>query len=74
MLSESPEITELGKVYRDTVTGFTGMATARTEYLLDTPNIRLEAKTGREEKKERWVGEARLEIAPVDPMAGFSSK
>lgn len=67
-------MTELGKVYRDTVTGFTGMATARTEYLLDTPNIRLEANTGQEDKKERWVGEARLEIAPVDPAAGFSSK
>ena len=71
-MADSPRTTLLGKVYRDTVTGFTGMATARTEYLLDTPNVRLEAKTGQEDKKERWVGEARLEIAPVDPAAGFS--
>lgn len=62
---------DLGEKYRDTVTGYAGTATARTEFLHDSPSIRLTSigKDGRPE--DVWLTEGRLE--PVDGKSlGFS--
>jgi hypothetical protein len=61
-----------GSKARDTVTGFTGIVTARTEYLADTPSLRLTAENGQDDLKERWVAEARCEPVTDDRKAGFS--
>ncbi len=52
---------QLGHKYRDTITGFVGTATARTVYLDSSVQVRLEAETGNEDAKERWIDESRLE-------------
>lgn len=65
---------KLGETYIDPITGFVGMATARAEYLLNTPDVRLTAKTGQEEVKERWVAEARIEKYENDSITGFTTK
>ncbi len=64
---------ELGKVYRDTVSGFVGTATGRAEYLHGPPQVMLEADTGPTgDEKVRWVREAR--VVPHEPgPAGFGS-
>lgn len=54
---------ELGKTYRDSVTGFTGTATGRAVYLHDLPKVLLTADTGANgDLTERWVSEARLAL------------
>lgn len=66
--------TKLGAVYRDTVSGFIGKATGRTEYLESTPQVELEAETGPTgDKKSRWIEEGRLELGPPPKEHGFSS-
>lgn len=62
---------ELGQVYRDPITGFVGTATARAEYLYDTPNVRLTAETGQEDLSERWITESRLVPHEKDKPHGF---
>lgn len=62
----------LGDKARDRITGFTGVVTARAEYLDDTPSIRLTAQNGQEDLKERWVNEARCDEVPDDKKAGFA--
>jgi hypothetical protein len=69
----APKKVTLGKVYRDTISGFTGTATARAEYLHSTPDVRIEADSGPTgDAKERWVREARLEPASAR-STGFGS-
>lgn len=53
----------LGDVYVDGPTGFTGIATARTEYLSGWVSVLIEARSPKE-AVERWVHEARL--VPAD--------
>ena len=52
---------ELGKTYMDTISGFTGIATARAEYLHDTDFVR---RSSRElvdgEAKSEWFSVGRL--------------
>lgn len=58
---------DLGSVYRDTISGFVGTATARTEYQFDTPSVRLEPFTGANGSRvESYFSEARLE--PHKPL------
>lgn len=64
---------KLGDIYTDTVTGFTGTATARMEEYLDEPSVRLVAKTGNDDLKERWVTEGRL-VPSDDRYQGFGSR
>lgn len=62
----------LGDVYRDTISGFVGTATARTVYLYSTPQIRLVAATGATgEETMRWLEEA--QVVPHDESpTGFA--
>lgn len=53
---------ELGKTYRDKITGFVGIATGQASYLNDTPSVRLEGKVNTDGKvPSEWVHEARCE-------------
>lgn len=63
---------DLGQKYRDSVTGYTGVATAKTEYMYDAPSVRLTCigKDGRPE--DTWFSEGRLEPANSEKAgAGF---
>ena len=52
----------LGAKVQDCVTGFTGIATARAEYLHDSPSVRVEAFCGDGGKPvEQWISESRLD-------------
>lgn len=63
---------ELGKRYRDVVSGFVGVATGRADYLYTTSQIRLVAETGPAgDAKERWVEEAQV-VEDSLPSAGFA--
>lgn len=63
---------KLGDKYRDQITGFTGTATARAEYIDDSPSVRLTAETGQGELSERWVNEARL-LPAEQSRTGFGN-
>lgn len=64
----------LGEKYRDAITGFKGVATARAEYLHDSPSIKIEANTGPSaDKKEQWISETRLEPVPPPSGSGFKA-
>lgn len=63
--------TNLGTTYRDSVTGFTGIATARTEYLNGNASIQLEAVTEQGSADTRWINEHRLEPCDDRPTPGF---
>lgn len=65
------DTTNLGTSYRDSVTGFTGIATGRAEYLASNPSVRLEAVTEQGDAKERWFSEERLEQCDDRPTPGF---
>lgn len=64
---------ELGQEVRDYVTGFTGIATARTVYLAGTPQIAITPKQGVSSSMPEtvWVDEARLEVIGrgIDPAS-----
>jgi hypothetical protein len=51
----------LGDKVRDTVTGFAGVATSRTEYLTGGPRIQVEAMVDNKPTSE-WFDEARLTV------------
>jgi len=53
---------ELGKIYKDEFTGFSGIATARTEFLYGCVRVCLESKKLDKEGKplEIWFDEQRL--------------
>lgn len=50
----------LGQKYEDAITGFTGSATARTEYVFGTPKVRLEARAQTTGRQVAWFDESRL--------------
>jgi hypothetical protein len=56
----------LGKVYRDRITGFTGVATAVSEYLTGYKTVELTptAKSASELHRSEWIEASRLE--PTD--------
>lgn len=55
---------ELGKAYTDTISGFTGIATARAEYLHDTDSVRLSSRELVDgEAKSEWFSVGRLKEA-----------
>lgn len=63
---------ELGGMYRDEITGFSGTATAVTRHLNnEVTQVRVEGKTGQLEPKERWFADHRLQLVPEKDM-GFS--
>jgi len=54
---------ELGKKYKDSLTGFEGIATARATYLYGCVRVLLEAKSKSNVKPEEyWFDEQRLDI------------
>ena len=59
---------KLGQAVTDNVTGFTGIVTARAEYLHGTPRALVEPTAlpvGEVDKKGRWIDEGRLRIQPI---------
>lgn len=62
---------KLGNEYRDKVTGFTGTATAKTEYLNGCVQFILESKVKPEAPGEKpnsiWVDEQQLEEVKANP-------
>lgn len=64
---------KLGSKVRDTVTGFTGIASARSEYLHGTPRVLIES-TGLDRdgnlKRGEWFDEPRVESVPVAKKRG----
>ena len=64
---------QLGMKVRDTVTGFAGIVTGRTEYLAEHPILRVTAETGQEDAKERWFAQGRCEEVVDDPQTGFAA-
>lgn len=60
-----------GTKYRDSISGFVGIAVARTEHLYAPPRVQLVAETGATgDEKERWFDEMRLS-EHQDVVAGF---
>lgn len=53
-------VVELGRDYRDYVTGFTGTATARTETLHGNVSVCLERADNEGKPEEVWLPERRL--------------
>lgn len=66
-------MTELGARYRDSITGFTGVATARTEYLAGHVMVQLTRGDAHAKPEELWFSEKRLlardEVAPTGVYA-----
>lgn len=60
----------LGERYRDSISGITGHATARTDYHLGTPNVCLEWRDTNGKIVETWVKEARLQSAESSQAPG----
>ena len=58
----------LGRRYRDTATGYEGVATARTEFLHGSVSVRLERLKADGTTEETWWPEGRL--AEVADTAG----
>lgn len=52
----------LGESYTDTITGFTGVATGRAEYLFESPSVKLErhVDAGGDADEDIWISELRL--------------
>ncbi len=50
--------------YRDPITGFEGVATARTEFAFDTPSVRLTRASDKGLPQDEWFSEPRVE--PVE--------
>lgn len=65
---------ELGKKYRDNISGFEGVATARFEYLTGCIRYCLESG-GKDGKPEEWIfDEQRLEEVEAPPVKTKSAK
>lgn len=56
---------KLGEKYRDTITGFLGTATARTEYLYGCVRVVLEGRGG-EGAPEEWVFDEQRLVTEAD--------
>lgn len=68
-------MTTLGGTYRDRVSGFIGIATARAQYLTDSTKVLLEANVGPAgDEKSRWVAESRLEPCSHEQGVGFTDQ
>ena len=63
---------KLGKRYRDPITGFEGMATARTEWLYGCSRIGLQGPTNKEGlvPEAQWFDELQLEEKEPDKDLG----
>lgn len=63
---------EFGKTYRDGVSGYEGVATARATYWhsgVEVLLVAIGAKDGA--ANERWIKEARLVEVAAEPIVGF---
>jgi hypothetical protein len=73
MAAAVSERVRLGSYVRDSITGFAGVATARTEYVYDAPSVRVTAvDTWQDDLRERWVTEARLVVVDGERPPGFA--
>lgn len=64
---------ELGKRYRDMLSGFEGVATGRAVYLHGCPKVLLEGVDSHGKPDELWFAEERIEfVAGRDAAVGFS--
>jgi hypothetical protein len=63
------EMFELGKNYRDRVTGFEGMATGHVRYMTGCNQVLLAPRVGKDGKvpDSQWFDEQRLEVADKKP-------
>ncbi len=63
----------LGDRVRDKVTGFTGIAVAKTVYLYSVPKVCVEAESLSNDCQtvEVWFAEARLDLAETERDYGF---
>lgn len=63
----------LGNYYSDRLTGYSGWAIARCEYLHDAASVKLQRLDGEGAPEEFWFDELRLEADPVEEhfTAGF---
>lgn len=57
-------ITELGKTYRDKVTGFTGIAVSRTEFLYACERVCLQSQAKDGDIKDGHFDAPQLELMP----------
>lgn len=57
---------ELGRVYRDTITGFTGVAVSKTEFLFACERITIQPR-GQHEGKMKEVGYFDIHQLELDP-------
>ena len=69
---------KLGNKVRDLITGFEGVAIARTEYLYGCVHICIAPKLGADGKRpeNEWFDEQRVEVVedtPVPVAAGYSA-
>ena len=54
---------ELGRTYKDRITGFEGVVTGRVEYISGCNQLLLSAKVGKDSTtKTMWVDEQRVEL------------
>lgn len=56
----------LGSKVKDTLTGFKGTATARTEYIHGTPQVLVENTLSGDKITNEWISEPRLELIPAE--------
>jgi len=62
-----------GDRYRDPITGYEGIATARTEYAHDQPSVRLTRASQKDGAPEDyWFSEARIQPVADERDVGFS--
>lgn len=64
---------KLGDTVKDRISGFTGIAVGRSEYLYANPRIQVqpEAMDGCLPVAEQWMDEGRLETTATDRAVGF---
>jgi len=68
---------EFKRSYRDVITHYEGVATARTEYLFGLPSIRLTRLSKDGKPEHEWFPEEQLELVgsmPVGTTAGFGGR
>ncbi|HET6908879.1 MAG TPA: hypothetical protein VFH54_06025 [Mycobacteriales bacterium] len=59
----------LGERYEDTVTGYSGVAPSRTEYLHDAPSVRLTRANTEGVPEDVWLPEGRCEeVVQAQPV------
>lgn len=69
MIDEVP----LDKVYRDRITGFEGVAVAKSEFLSGTQKVCLERGNSACSSEELWVDVQRIEPVDGDKTVGFQA-